>query len=171
MPTITLPPTVAAGQTIEAAAWGNVVKTALERLPRGLMAKTDAQTSSAIRAALTTTSEAQLNMATPAIATEAGRTYRMRWEFSTRNMQALTSYATVRVRRGTTTAGTTIWGPGHVSDRSGTASRDTIIIEAVDAPGAQAAQQWTLTMALDAAVSVDIYDPVLVTVEDLGVTP
>lgn len=111
-------------------------------------------------------SEALVNLATTAIATEAGRWYRVVFQFEMRNAQALTSYATARIRR-SNLAGAVVLGPTGLSDRSGTASRDTVRLECLDQPGAQAAQVWCVTLQTDAS-TVDIYRPVLMTVEDLG---
>lgn len=167
MPAITLPPTVANGTILDPSAQWNTMRTALSKLPRGLMTLTDLQTSTAPLATLIGTTEVTTNLITTAIATEAGRRYRICFVFQLRNGQALTSYATANVRRTASHTGTVIRGPIEISDKSGTASRDIIVIEAIDQPGAQAAQQWNLSMKTDAS-TVDVYGPAHITVEDIG---
>lgn len=169
MPAITLPPTVANGTLLDPAAQWNTMRTALSKLPRGVMGITDNQTNTGAFALGIGTSETSTNLTTPAIATEANRRYLVRFLFELRNAQALTSYATARIRRGTTTAGTIVRGPFALSDKSGTASRDAIVVEAYDVPGTQAAQQWVLTLQTDAA-TVDVYGPCAAIVHDLGAT-
>lgn len=167
MPSITLPPTVANGTVADPDTQWNTMRTALSKLPRGIMGYTSWQTSTAAFALAIGTGETSTTITTPAIATEAGRRYRIQFAFELRNGQSMTSYGTARIRRGTTTAGTIVRGPFALSDKSGTASRDAIVVEAIDVPGAQAAQQWVLTFQTDAG-TVDIYAPAIATVTDEG---
>lgn len=166
---ITLPPTVAVGDYIDPTTWGNVVRTALSRLPRGRMSLVDAQTTTSALAAGIGTSETACNLASTAINTEAGRQYRITFVCEIRALSSMTSYFTARVRRGTTTGGALIFGPTGIPKQTGTAPRKTTTITVYDAPGAVSNQRWCLTGQCDAA-AVDIYAPYSVLVEDIGTT-
>lgn len=168
MASITLPPVVADDDTIEPLTWGNVVRTALDRLPKGIVAETNAQTLTTVLASAIGVAETLVNIASPAVATVAGRQYRGQFQFQLRNAQALTSFATLRVRR-TNLAGAVVLGPVEISKKAGTASRDLITVTFTDSPGTQAAQVWAITLQTDAA-TVDVYRPLLIQIEDMGAT-
>lgn len=133
----------------------------------GLIALTDHQTSTSILAASIGTTEASTNLATPAVATLPDRRYRITFQVTLRGLLNMTSYASLRVRRGTTTAGTLVLGPVHVEKGTGSSPRETVTITAYDVPGAQSGQRWVLTGQADAS-AFDAYSPSTASVEVVG---
>lgn len=134
----------------------------------GVTGITDSQTSTSALASGVSNTESYINLATPARATLAGRRYRIKFQFEVRAIQNVTSFYSVRIRRGTSTAGTTISGPTSFPKGAGTAPRNTVTIEAYDTPGAQASQQWCVTLLNDNAGLLDAYTPAYAVVEDCG---
>ena len=133
----------------------------------GLIALTDHQTSTSILAASIGTTEASTNLATPAVATLPDRRYRITFQVTLRGLLNMTSYASLRVRRGTTTAGTLVLGPVHVEKGTGSSPRETVTVTAYDVPGAQSGQRWVLTGQADAS-AFDAYSPSTASVEVVG---
>lgn len=133
----------------------------------GLIAITDNQTSTSVLAASVGTTETVANLATPAVDTLPDRRYRITFTVTLRGLLNMTSFCSLRVRRGTGTGGTLVQGPVHVEKGTGTAPRETVTVTAYDTPGAQSAQQWCLTGQADAS-AFDFYSPSLATVEVVG---
>ena len=133
----------------------------------GLIAIADNQTSTSVLAASVGTTETVSNLATPAVATLPDRRYRITFTVTLRGLLNMTSFCSLRVRRGTGTGGTLVQGPVHVEKGTGTAPRETVTVTAYDTPGAQSAQQWCLTGQADAS-AFDFYSPSLATVEVVG---
>lgn len=125
------------------------------------------QTSGSILAAGIGTSEATTNLVSDGVATIAQHVYQITYRFQLRESATAVDTLTARVRRGVGTGGTVVEGPTRVTKHCGASGRDTITVVSTDAPGTQAAQQWTLTLITDTG-SVDVYRPYSITVEDVG---
>ncbi len=100
-------------------------------------------------------------LTTPAIQTYANRRYKIRGFVSTSAGGAWT-YAELRIRRGTNTTGFVV-----TRQYQSRTNWQQLWVEAHDVPGAQAAQQWTFTHALDTSVC-DLFNPAALYVEDAG---
>lgn len=114
--------------------------------------------------ALSKAAAEQVFMTSNAIATLAGRRYRITALISTTSGGAWT-WAQLKVRRGTTTAGTQIANTVH--SRPATVGQHAMYVVAYDTPGVQSAQQWCMSHQLDASIC-DLYGPSFIAVEDVG---
>lgn len=136
----------------------------------GRLTATSAQTTVTAAASGIGTVEALVNIFSAGVPTLANRSYKITAEFVVRALNNVTSFASFRVRR-TNLAGAVVLGPIEKAKNAGAAglARETVTLTAYDTPGVQASQSWCVSAQTDAS-TIDIFNPSLVIVEDLGPT-
>lgn len=141
-------------------------ETTLAALPKGSMFAPLGSPTASSAIALSQGNTESIALTSPAIATTAGRRYKItgfiHWDFG----GGATNFVRVHVRRGTTTGGTDV-GFADSGKPAVSVGRTLALVIATDVPGAQAAQQWSLTFQADASVC-DCYNPSFLHVEDIG---